>query len=525
MIDIKTLMIIYLSVNIINTGAMIVIWRQNQKRYKGISFWLVGLTLQAVGSLLLILRGHIPNIISMTGSNVIILGGLLIVLMGLERFTGRNNRNTHNYLLLVVFIAVSIYFVLIQPNQKARDIAFTAMLIIYTFQCSWLLLRSVDRGMRRLTQLTGIMFGVYTTVNLSRIILTVFFDQGNDFFKAGVVTALSLTLYILLNISLTICFVLMVNGRLLKNVQSEEEKSRLLIENSQDIIYTITTNGVLTFVSHAWTKMLGHLVQQVIGQPIGQFVHTEDLPLCMEWIKKVIETGQSKGVVEYRVRHMDGSWYWHESRAVPLKDKTGAIIGFEGIARDITKRKELQQKLEEMATHDYLTGLPNRALLNDRFTIAAVLAQRNKNRLAIMSLDLDKFKSINDTLGHGAGDQMLKAVSKRLNGIIRASDTLARVGGDEFVLMMLETNNMENATTIAQKILDSFKESMLIDGHELHLSTSIGIAMYPEDAEDLENLTKKSDAAMYYSKGHGRNQFKFFGDGNVQTGGDNKSVN
>jgi diguanylate cyclase (GGDEF)-like protein len=208
-----------------------------------------------------------------------------------------------------------------------------------------------------------------------------------------------------------------------------------------------------------------------------------------------------------------------------LKDKTGAIIGFEGIARDITKRKELQQKLEEMATHDYLTGLPNRALLNDRFTIAAVLAQRNKNRLAIMSLDLDKFKSINDTLGHDAGDQMLKAVSKRLNGIIRASDTLARVGGDEFVLMMLETNNMENATTIAQKILDSFKESMLIDGHELHLSTSIGIAMYPEDAEDLENLTKKSDAAMYYSKGHGRNQFKFFGDGNVQTGGDNKSVN
>ena len=177
-----------------------------------------------------------------------------------------------------------------------------------------------------------------------------------------------------------------------------------------------------------------------------------------------------------------------------------------------------------MATHDFLTGLPNRLLLLDRFNIAAALAHRNKARLAVMSLDLDKFKTINDTLGHDAGDQVLKAVGKRLAGIIRASDTLARVGGDEFILLMMETNHVEDATAIAQKILDSFIEPLVINGHKLHLSTSIGIAIYPEDAEDMETLTKKSDAAMYYSKGHGRNQFKFFRDGNVHISGDNRSA-
>ena len=227
---------------------------------------------------------------------------------------------------------------------------------------------------------------------------------------------------------------------------------------------------------------------------------------------------------EFRIVDKDGRIIFVRTSSRPLYED-GEIVGITTLMTDITERKQLEQKLEEMATHDFLTGLPNRVLLLDRFTIAAALAHRNKARLAVMSLDLDKFKTINDTLGHDAGDQVLKVISTRLTGIIRASDTLARVGGDEFILVMLETNHMEDATAIAQKILDSFTEPLLIDGHQLHLSTSIGIAIYPEDAQDLETLTKKSDAAMYYSKGHGRNQFKFFGDGDVRIGGDHKSGN
>jgi diguanylate cyclase (GGDEF)-like protein len=178
-------------------------------------------------------------------------------------------------------------------------------------------------------------------------------------------------------------------------------------------------------------------------------------------------------------------------------------------------------KLEGDASR-FLTGLPNRVLLLDRFIIAAAWLAVIKPGLP--SSLTDKFKSINDTLGHDAGDQVLKAISNRLTAIIRASDTLARVGGDEFILVMLETNHMEDTTNIAKKILDCFAEPLLIDGHQLYLSTSIGVAIYPEDAQDLEMLTKKSDAAMYYSKGHGRNQFKFFSDGDVRIGGDHRSA-
>jgi diguanylate cyclase (GGDEF)-like protein len=229
--------------------------------------------------------------------------------------------------------------------------------------------------------------------------------------------------------------------------------------------------------------------------------------------------------VDYRHRHKSGEYRWQNSMGQAIFDESGKPTKMVGCIHDITERKQMEHKLEEMATHDFLTGLPNRVLLLDRFTIASALANRNKAMLAVMSLDLDKFKSINDTLGHDAGDQVLKVISTRLKGIIRASDTLARMGGDEFLLVMLETSHLEDSATIAQKILDSFTEPLFIDGHQLHLSTSIGIALYPEDAEDLETLTKKADAAMYYSKGHGRNQFKFFGDGDVWiSGGDHKSA-
>ncbi len=159
-----------------------------------------------------------------------------------------------------------------------------------------------------------------------------------------------------------------------------------------------------------------------------------------------------------------------------------------------------------------LTGLPNRVLLIDRFNIAAALAHRNKAKLAIMSLDLDKFKSINDTFGHDVGDQVLKIIGRRLTRIMRASDTFARVGGDEFISVMMETSHMEDATAVAQKILDSFAEPLSVGGHQLFLSTSIGIAVYPDDGKDLETLTKKSDAAMYHSKNNGRNRFTFYKD-------------
>jgi diguanylate cyclase (GGDEF)-like protein/PAS domain S-box-containing protein len=303
-----------------------------------------------------------------------------------------------------------------------------------------------------------------------------------------------------------------------KRAEEETQRERAfldrLVESAPEGIAITDTQGRVMRVNAEFVRMFGYELDEAVGQDIDNLV----APLAREEEAREISKSTNQGnttFFETVRRRKDGSLVDVSVIAAPvlIGGKPKAVYA---IYRDITERKQMEQKLEEMATHDFLTGLPNRRLLLDRFTIAAALAHRNKARIAVMSLDLDKFKSINDTLGHDAGDRVLKVISVRLVRILRASDTFARVGGDEFISVMMETDHIEEATAIANKILDSFTEPLSIAGHQLHLSTSIGIAIYPDDAEDLETLTKKSDAAMYYSKSHGRNQFKFYGDGDVQ---------
>jgi diguanylate cyclase (GGDEF)-like protein len=182
------------------------------------------------------------------------------------------------------------------------------------------------------------------------------------------------------------------------------------------------------------------------------------------------------------------------------------VIGFNSVGRDITERKAMEQQLADMATHDFLTGLPNRLLLHDRLHVALAQAHRNKNKLAILTLDLDRFKAVNDTYGHHVGDELLKAVGQRLTGILRSGDTIARMGGDEFMLLMPELHQTDSVSGIINKIVEAFKGPFIIEGHRLSVNVSIGIAIYPDDGTDMETLMRKSDSAMYDIKRHGPSQ-------------------
>lgn len=307
-------------------------------------------------------------------------------------------------------------------------------------------------------------------------------------------------------------------------LRKSEERYRTILQEMQDSYFEVDLKGNFTFVNESTCRDLGYPREELMGNSFRIIMSKEDAHTVFLAFNTVYKTDEPSKGISSQITRKDGNTAFIEYSISLVKNGSGEAVGFRCVGRDVTERKQMEQKLEAMATHDYLTGLPNRVLLLDRFTVAAALAHRKNARLAVMSLDLDRFKPINDTLGHSAGDQVLKAVGMRLTGIIRASDTVARVGGDEFILVMLETNHINEATAIAQKILDSFKEPFTVNGHELNISTSIGIAVYPEDGQDLETLTKKSDAALYYAKGHGRSQFKFFGDGDVWIDGKHKSV-
>jgi diguanylate cyclase (GGDEF)-like protein len=170
----------------------------------------------------------------------------------------------------------------------------------------------------------------------------------------------------------------------------------------------------------------------------------------------------------------------------------------------------LEQKLADMATHDPLTGLPNRLLLSDRLTVGLAQAQRSGTSLAVMMLDLDRFKTVNDTFGHSVGDELLRAAGERLIGIVRKSDTVARMGGDEFVVLLLQIDKMEDAIRVSQKILGAFRKPFVLDAYQIRITTSIGIAIYPEDGEDVETLFKNADTAMYWAKEQGRDNYELY---------------
>ncbi len=258
-------------------------------------------------------------------------------------------------------------------------------------------------------------------------------------------------------------------------------------------------------VNKAYADTFQMKPDELIGRHCYEIVHGTSGPLDNCPHTQTLKTG--KPVIEEIFEPLLGAYL--ETSTSPIINRDGEVTGTVHIVKNISERKQLLQKMEEVSTHDFLTGLPNRVLVKDRFDIAVAQADRKGNKLAVMSLDLDRFKLINDSMGHSAGDEVLKAIALRLKDALRSSDTAARMGGDEFLVLLQDIQDREDAIAIADKILVSFKQPFIIEDQKLHVTTSIGIALYPDDSADLESLVKKSDEAMYRAKGLGRNNFQF----------------
>ena len=214
---------------------------------------------------------------------------------------------------------------------------------------------------------------------------------------------------------------------------------------------------------------------------------------------------------EYRVIRQDGRVAWLSSHAKTLADASGRVHRMIGVSQDITERKRQEEEARFLAYHDTLTGLPNRRLLDDRLRQAIFLAQRRDSRIALMVVDLDHFKQVNDALGHRAGDAVLREAAHRVAGCLRKADTLARHGGDEFVVVIPDLQQEGDCQVVAEKILRSLVPPFQVDGRDFVIGASIGVSLYPADAGDGEALLRNADVAMYRAKQLGRNNYRFYG--------------
>jgi diguanylate cyclase (GGDEF)-like protein/PAS domain S-box-containing protein len=292
-------------------------------------------------------------------------------------------------------------------------------------------------------------------------------------------------------------------------LEASEARFRVLTESSIDLISVCDADGTMQYQSTALKRLLGYDPADTVGKNVFDLVHHDDEDHVRAAFRRIIETRQLSEPVEFRLRHRDGAWRTFESLGTNCLANPH-IRGIVWNSRDVTDRKVIQQRIQHLAYHDNLTGLPNRGLLQDRLARSIARAERSGRRVAVLFIDLDNFKNINDTLGHDVGDELLRQVSRRLTECVRLEDTIARQGGDEFIVLLDNLDDGRNASIVAQKVLNSLRQPLSLGGTEQHVSGSVGIAVYPEDGRDAQTLMKNADTAMFHGKSLGKNTYQYF---------------
>lgn len=307
-------------------------------------------------------------------------------------------------------------------------------------------------------------------------------------------------------------------------LQSSELLHRYMVDNSPDIIYLLDQDGKFSFFNNQVEKLLGFSKEELLGKHFSTLIHPADLEKS-RYVFSERRTGKRASKdIELRLLHKNNGSNHLLSEPVDVdvelyatgvykdnkKGKEKVFLGTYGVVRDISQRKATEKQFHHQLYHDLLTNLPNRSLFQDRLRLALSQSKRNSNSLAVMFLDIDGFKEINDSFGHACGDNLLQAFSVRLKSCLRESDTLARISGDEFTILIPLINSSQDTAKIAKKIIDEFKVPFRMIHTEITIGVSIGIAISPEDSESDEELIQKADWAMYYVKHHGKNGFMHY---------------
>jgi len=294
-----------------------------------------------------------------------------------------------------------------------------------------------------------------------------------------------------------------------KIAEDEIRQLAAVVENTaESVMVTDADNHIIT-VNRAFTDITGYTKDEVLGKdPRILQSGKHDRDFYMELSASINTAGVWQG--EIWDRRKNGEIFASWQTISVIRDNDGNVINYVSVFSDISSIKRSQEKLDYLAHHDPLTDLPNRLLFNDRLQHALQRARREEHQLAVLFLDLDHFKNINDALGHPVGDVLLKQSAERITQLLRKEDTVARLGGDEFIILIEEIDEIQDVALMAQKIIETFNEAFTNDKHELHLTASIGISLFPQNGKEYDTLVKNADAAMYRAKEEGRNNYQFY---------------
>jgi diguanylate cyclase (GGDEF)-like protein/PAS domain S-box-containing protein len=311
-----------------------------------------------------------------------------------------------------------------------------------------------------------------------------------------------------------------------RQLNEVDEMRRVIVHNAPYAIFVLSTQGIVQTVNPAGERLLGYKAHQLVGRcSVERFFDPEQVAdrarllsmrlgqtvATLEVLNHVAEAAPGQGA-EWTLVREDGSSLLAELLLTEMRNEFGGLTGYLVMAHDVTSRREAENQVQHMALHDALTGLPNRNMLQEQLKLSLAAAEREGHFMAMMFIDLDRFKKINDNLGHHLGDGVLIEVSRRLRQAMRTSDIVARLGGDEFVILLPKITAQEDGEQVAQKVLAQFAEALHLGSHELRVTPSIGLALYPQHGTDAVTLMRHADLAMYQAKGLGRNRVQVFSD-------------
>ena len=294
----------------------------------------------------------------------------------------------------------------------------------------------------------------------------------------------------------------------IRELAAREAEFRMLAENSSDFLARHAADGTYRYCSPACEAITGYRPEELVGTSSFRIIAREDEEAVRAYARLLLER-DDPATATYRVRSKDGELRWLETTARAVRDDEG-VREIVSVTRDISDRKQAEMELSHAALHDTLTGLPNRALFLDRLGLALRRTERRSGSVAVLFCDLDRFKIVNDSLGHDAGDRMLVDVAKRIVTALRPADTVARFGGDEFTILCEDIAGEIEAATIAQRIVDVFRDPFLLEDGEVFLATSVGIAIARGTDDRAEDLIRDADAAMYRAKERGKGRYEIF---------------
>ena len=297
----------------------------------------------------------------------------------------------------------------------------------------------------------------------------------------------------------------------------ERERAQITLDSIGDGVIGTDREGKVTYLNLVAERMTGWSRDEAIGRMFPEVLHTIDAETRERTLNRmelaVWQNGSAGLLANSVLVRRDGFELAIEDSTAPIQDQDGQIMGGVMVFRDVGKARVKELNLSHLSQHDFLTGLPNRMLLNDRLNTAIALARRHRHKVAVLFIDVDRFKQINDSLGHAIGDKVLQTVGKRLEEAVRRSDTVSRQGGDEFVIVLSEVEHAQNAARHAEKIHAVLSPPHAIMERDVRVNVSIGISVFPDDGQDAETLIECADAAMYHAKECGRNNYRVFKSG------------